>query len=616
MMVLCSPVTASSISTSSSKKKKNEYTKGFHDFGANMMTERIKQQEQKQEQKQEQPESTDSTSWFQKKRNNQHQQQQQQHRSLSENEEKEREEQLLHFNKKSQPLRIKFITTPFEDVMNDSSTTTAEEKVAGQLVLDTVLPSIQEQFAETISVEPLSSLSPDGGGGIDVPSNICSGVYRPYFESYYTTITDADVVIIVSSYTTVTDDFGNDAQWCSTDPALLTLAAAISCAQDDPVLGTGRPVIGLMNICLNAVSSQPLSNLEEILSHELLHVLVMSEYLFPFYRNAGNGYALSDPYNIEKVECVNDNDSIDFYEISKNVLQSKTERILYNNRASNQLYYELTLPTVTQVVRNQFHCQSLTGARIENQPTNPNSCFGSHLDERFFQYNLMSALYDSTSLHFTPLTLALLEDSGWYKVNYELGYNSPFGIQAGCGFAKEECIVDNVLPDYSVGNFCNDASFEKPFRCDPGHNYRGLCDLYDYNLLQSPPSWKPERQYYTNSFVGPVHQTHSDWCPTIYKYSDSSAECTDTNAVVAKIDNDVEVFGEGSRCMDVSINGGSSSGICIESFCNNEGKQFVFDVDGSSYSCGVGEDGIVKEFMGYGKALKFTCPRLTQACPE
>lgn len=41
--------------------------------------------------------------------------------------------------------------------------------------------------------------------------------------------------------------------------------------------------------------------------------------------------------------------------------------------------WEITSLTVQQVVRNQFDCQSLTGARLENQSSS--NCFSSHLDE-------------------------------------------------------------------------------------------------------------------------------------------------------------------------------------------------------------------------------------------
>lgn len=54
-------------------------------------------------------------------------------------------------------------------------------------------------------------------------------------------------------------------------------------------------------------------------------------------------------------------------------------------------YFEITTPTVRQVTRNHFGCQTLTGARLENQLTNLDYCFRSHWDERYF-YNKVSLI--------------------------------------------------------------------------------------------------------------------------------------------------------------------------------------------------------------------------------
>lgn len=283
--------------------------------------------------------------------------------------------------KKTQPIRIKFITAPIEEAI--AKTTNVDEKIGGQSVIDNILPSIQKEFAEAISVKPTS--------GIEVPKQICDGIYSQYLSNNMR-VNDADVVILVSSFITVTASNGDTAQWCSTDPNLTTLAAAIACGQD---MDDGRPLVGLMNVCLSATSTQSRTNMEEILAHELLHIFVLNEYLYPFYRNAQNGEALTaNTDNIRMTKCVNGHQDRAFYPIDKNTAQYKTERVKANGGSENRAYYELTLPAVTQVVRNQFNCQSLTGARLENQPTNENSCFGSHFDERFFQYNIMSAIYD------------------------------------------------------------------------------------------------------------------------------------------------------------------------------------------------------------------------------
>jgi hypothetical protein len=215
---------------------------------------------------------------------------------------------------------------------------------------------------------------------------------------------------------------------------------------------------------------------------------------------------------------------------------------------------------------------------------------------------------NSTSAHFTPLTLALLEDSGWYKVDFSLADNSPFGLASGCGFATKDCIVDGEIPEYSQGNFCNDLSRDGIWSCDPGHNFRGLCDLVDYF-----PTTRPGREYFPNGYLGPQAHTRADFCPTVYKFFDYSAECTDVDGV--KIDN-IEVFSDNSRCMDVSINNAARTSVCLSGVCDNDAKEYVFEVGNTSYSCGFGDDGKKIESVKNGKKYSFTCPKLVQVCPE
>ncbi len=217
-----------------------------------------------------------------------------------------------------------------------------------------------------------------------------------------------------------------------------------------------------------------------------------------------------------------------------------------------------------------------------------------------------------------------MEDSGWYKVDFRESENSPFGLNSGCSFVTEDCIVDDQLPSYSVGNFCSDETVDQKWRCDPGHNYRGVCDLYDYRFVKGSGSGtstntqraRPDREYFSsNPYLGPMSSTHADWCPTVTKFSDLSAECTDVTNANNKL-NDIEFFGDNSRCMDVSVNSGERTSLCISAKCDYNERQFVFDVGGSSYSCAHGEDGKTVVMMQGGDSYNFTCPKLTQACPE
>ena len=114
---------------------------------------------------------------------------------------------------------------------------------------------------------------------------------------------------------------------------------------------------------------------------------------------------------------------------------------------------------------------------MENQPTSED-CIGSHFDERFFYSEFMSAIYDEGASIFSPLTLAFLEDSGFYRANFRTSRNSPFGLGAGCAFVSGDCIVDGTVPTHGKGYFCNElGGTNGPWSCGPSHNYRGHCDL-------------------------------------------------------------------------------------------------------------------------------------------
>jgi hypothetical protein len=75
-------------------------------------------------------------------------------------------------------------------------------------------------------------------------------------------------------------------------------------------------------------------------------------------------------------------------------------------------HFEVITPTVQRIIRNHFNCANATGAKLENQPTSQD-CFGSHFDERLYYTEIMSAVFSQTVNVLSPLTLALLEDSGW-----------------------------------------------------------------------------------------------------------------------------------------------------------------------------------------------------------
>ena len=191
----------------------------------------------------------------------------------------------------------------------------------------------------------------------------------------------------------------------------------------------------------------------------------------------------------EGVQCVGGQPRKNMAIASDNTVRYKEEKVKYGIEKEQRGYYEVVLPTVAQVARNHFNCQELDGARLENQPTSED-CLGSHFDERTWFTEFMSAVYDEDAAYFSPLTLAFLEDTGWYKSDFRHSENSPFGLGAGCKFVEKDCIVNEEVPDYSRGFFCNDKNGQE-WSCGPSHDFRGKCDLNGYSY--------PRRTYFEPS---------------------------------------------------------------------------------------------------------------------
>ena len=185
--------------------------------------------------------------------------------------------------------------------------------------------------------------------------------------------------------------------------------------------------------------------------HEIGHILGMNVELMKFFRDPQGIPLTPRPFEKSEELCVN-GERREEYKPACNTLEMEMNQ-------NGVVHYEVVLPTVKQVVRNQFDCAFLQGARLENQPRSDMSCFGDNWDQRLYLMEAMSSPALNTDFYFSPLTLAIMEDSGWYKANYTSEYVkiNPFGHGAGCDFVLKDCITENgaSIPDYAEGFFCN-----------------------------------------------------------------------------------------------------------------------------------------------------------------
>ena len=504
---------------------------------------------------------------------------------------------------KTQQIRIKFITTPLEKTLSESND--FNTKLRGDAVISKILPHLASTFALALKVKPLQS--------IPIPKDSCFGFFEEYItdDMYLNGIIDSDVAIFISAF----ENLG-DTTLCRKDPNMSTLAVSTPCNIE---VSSNRPVIGLANICLNSlaltsndtIDPGSLLVMEDVLTHEFIHIFGLNSVLYKYYRSAYDNSPLTprrntifgfrNEFETKRFSCVNDKPDQILEVVNENTLVFRTESVeLYGGRRQNRGYYKIVLPTVTQVTRNQFNCQKLNGARLENQPTSEMECFGSHFDERFFFTDIMSAVYDDDASYFSPLTLALLEDTGWYISDFKRAENSPFGIGMGCDFVEKDCIDNGLVPTYSSGFFCNDSVNQKT-QCGPSHYFRGQCDLRF--------TFDPKRNYFPGEFIGPQF-INADYCPLVQL---DSVDCDSVNA--SKIDP-VEIFDDDSRCMNVNLQDGSQTAVCIKARCDVDTKQFIFNVGNITSTCGVSDEGKLIVLNHNNSEYTFFCTRLAQVCPE
>jgi leishmanolysin-like peptidase len=510
------------------------------------------------------------------------------------------------------------------------------------------LPGAAEVWARYLSVN--SATSP-----ISVNNNSCFGHFNETIDEHTLEngVHAADLVVIVSGSDTLQTSSGLQLDICG--PKSLGVGSYCSLDQND------RPILGFINFCLPLLTVESDGNplgvrdLREetfqaanvgdytlaqrmdtliVAVHELGHILAMDVYLFKFFRDAETGEPLTPrPFQSRSVLCVDGSSKEMFMPSPQVIKQGVTDRGI--------IFYEVTTPRVAAVARNHFDCQTLDGARLENQRVG-SQCFGSHWDERLFWTELMGPRFNGEIDNLSPLTLAIMEDSGWYQVNYEGVSTSPFGQGRGCDFVYEDCIVEDEVPEWGKGTFCSspiafdenemisDATM-KSMRCDPSHVAFSLCDLFDRTTVPDGFVDLPNNPvtYFSNpNLVASVAET--DFCPLSVR--DVGVDCTSTGTYESFYNG--ESTGPNSRCVNAQYHE-SPDGVlfnrpaCMPVRCDEESRKLIVGSEIMSRVCTfdgevielplseVEYDGtIVVQDTNTSRTEFIECPRLVTICPH
>eukprot|EP00873_Tetraselmis_striata_P010218 jgi/Tetstr1/430482/TSEL_020290.t1 len=183
-----------------------------------------------------------------------------------------------------------------------------------------------------------------------------------------------------------------------------TIAYAAPCELD---LRTSRPLAGFINFCPGSIDPSEGAFTDQLGTavHEAIHALGFTAPLFGFFLDDDGA-----PRGIH------------------NVLQE------VDTTGSPEHF--ITTPRVVQQVRQHFNCSTLFGAKLEDEGFR--GTVGSHWDSRWFQGEIMDGATDGTSSQnvFSPITMAMLEDTGWYIANWDMAGPLAFGAGEGCAFLQ------------------------------------------------------------------------------------------------------------------------------------------------------------------------------------
>ncbi|XP_072031123.1 ciliated left-right organizer metallopeptidase-like [Amphiura filiformis] len=329
-------------------------------------------------------------------------------------------------------------------------------------------------------------------------------------------------------------------QRCADRPDIV--AYALYCKQDV----MGRPIAGVVNFCPNYLKDQTYDEDRFIVLtvHEIFHVLGFSRSLFDQFRECAS------------TDC-------------------PVRTLLTTFDAQGQ--YRLITPAVREKTRQQFGCSDVeyTGGPLENQVAG--DTYSSHWESRFMSGSIMAPTISKPHHTFLDkMTLAVFEDSGWYKVNYELAEVLPWGDNQGCTFGlKDTCQVEES--DF----FCNISGSSG---CHYLHQDKATCN--------------------TNSYL--------EECP-VYRAEDMGQCSVEAAPSLSSVDG--EMYDPSSRCYVSTLSPQGlepchPEGKCYLTKCNQTSQEYQLKVgNGSWISCPERTDITIPGYNGV-----VTCPSYETIC--
>ena len=298
-------------------------------------------------------------------------------------------------------------------------------------------------------------------------------------------------------------------------------AAAIHCLQHSE---TRRPIAGYIQFKpqLGVTDQTAVDYMVWLALHEITHILAFNDGLYQDF--------------IDK----------DLNPIGEN---SVLER---RNQNGRQITY-IKSPNVVMKAREHFNCDTLTGVPLEYNG-GPGTA-GAHWAKKFMNTDYMIGDSYGENL-FSPITLALFNDSGWYQVEYGNANLFLWGKNEGCGFLdfNKKCIGQGssqmaqntygMTTPYKI-EFC--TNFNKQI-CSTSNIFRGRCLVkrFERDLPNTD-------QYFDQKNIGGIDPL-TEHCPIVIEEKNGENYYGGSCRVGSRMDiSDYETIGPTSVCFMSSL---------------------------------------------------------------
>ncbi|NXJ54357.1 LMLN peptidase, partial [Spizaetus tyrannus] len=325
-------------------------------------------------------------------------------------------------------------------------------------------------------------------------------------------VRDADFVLYVSALTT---------ERCGHENIIAYAAyCQLEAEMDRQVFPL--PIAGYANLCPNMISTQAQEfiGMLSTVKHEIIHALGFSAGLFAFYRD-DDGKPLTTRYADGLPPF---NESLGLYQWSNKVVHKAVR--LWDVRGGKMLRHAVHLlitPRVVEEARKHFNCPILEGMELENQGGMGTEL--NHWEKRLLENEAMTGSHTQNRV-FSRITLALMEDTGWYKANYSMAEKLDWGRNKGCDFVMKSCkfwIDQKRQKRQLISPYC-DTLRSNPLQLTCRQDQRAVAVC---NLQKFPKQLPQEYQYFDNLNGVPAEELPyyggsveiADYCPFSQEFS-------------------------------------------------------------------------------------------------